>query len=556
MRPQKSLEMRLSLRYFLFFIAVLCQFTLASGRDVYNVDSLYDELDALIVRRPEIIAQKEQKLNDLRRTYQEAPSPEQRFTLAQTLFSEYQWFQSDSTLHYALLLEDIAHELGDISYLNEARILQALSYRREGIFNESVDILRAIDVHDLTREQTLRYYQVRSYVYSGLMAYTDSNQHIRDNYCAVACESFDSICAMTSEDSFMHEETHLKRQLHSNPNSVSPQQLINLLSGYDIVKHHASVIYSQAAWLARYQSDYEMAKYYYAQSVIWDIETSTRETTSALALAELLFQEGDIERAWRYVKLAQNDARTFGSKIRLTQTSPVTAVISQAHDLKMKDQQTIGLYVIVVGLLLLIVLIAFIVRGRRKNRQQKQLSEDLRDSLEKQKQSAQQLAELNSQLSDAVEIKNRYIFESLSGSPGFVNEVERACITAEKRLIAKQYSEVLAAINSIDIKRERERQLSAFDTALLRLFPTFLVEYNELFPVDGQVHISDNGSLPTEVRIFALMRLGITDTERVALYLNISTNSLYVYKAKARARSLVDKNEFDKKVMNIGKAAA
>lgn len=547
--------MRLSLRYFLFLIAIHCQFTLASGRDVYNVDSLYDEIDALIVRRPEIVAQKEQKLNDLRRTYQEAPSPEQRFTLAQTLISEYQWFQSDSALHYALLLEDIAHELGDISYLNEARILQALSYRREGIFNESVDILRTIDVHKLNREQALRYYEVRSYVYSGLVIYTDSDQRIRDNYCAVACESFDSICALTSEGSFMHEEAHLKRQFFSDPNNVSPQQLINLLSGYDIVKHHASEIYSQAAWLARYQSDYEMAKCYYAQSVIWDIETNTRETSSALALAELLFQEGDIERAWRYVKLAHNDARTYGSKIRLVQTSPVTAVISQAHDLKMKDQQTDALYVIVAGLILLLILIVFIVRERWRNRQLKQLSKDLHDSLEKQKQSAQQLAELNSQLSDAVEIKNRYIFESLSGSPGFVNEVERTCLTVEKRLIAKQYSEALVALNSIGIKRERERQFSAFDTALLRLFPTFLVGYNELFPVDGQVHISDNGTLPTEVRIFALMRLGVTDTERVSLYLNISTNSLYVYKAKARARSLVDKNEFDKKGMNIGKAA-
>lgn len=123
----------------------------------------------------------------------------------------------------------------------------------------------------------------------------------------------------------------------------------------------------------------------------------------------------------------------------------------------------------------------------------------------------------------------------------------------ERKLKAKQYDDLLSVIHGINIRQERERMSSSFDAAFLKLFPTFLEEYNKLFPEEYQACLTDSGMLPTEVRIFALMRLGIADTALVAKYLNISQNTIYVYKAKVKAKSLVSKEEFDNRILRICK---
>lgn len=536
----------------ILFLTVISQGSRAAGPIVPNVDSILSELDAAIATRPALIERKEQRLNNIRRTYQEALSPEQRFSLANTLFSEYQYYQSDSALHYAFLSEEIARELGNSSFVHEARIRQSACYARVGIFNEAVDILNTIEESVLNIEQDIYYYQVRAFIYYNLMCLSQSDVQLRQRYCDNACASLEAISALTSAGSLYHEVSLLKVRMLKDYTEISTEEITGFVTRFDVDKRHASELYSVASWMAYSRSDFEQAVYLCAQSAIWDIETCTRENLSSLFLAKLLFQQGEIEKASQYFSLAQDDALAYGSQMRQLQINPVASVIGRSWQMKLAEERVLALYIIGGGLILLSVLIWYIVRERRQNRQLKQMTEALRISFEQQKQGSDQLAELNRQLSDAVDIKNRYIFESLMGSPGFVNEVERTCLTVEKRLMTKQYSEALSALNSLDIKRERDRQLSAFDTALLRLFPTFLIEYNKLFPADGRVRINANGTLPAEVRIFALMRLGVTDTEHVASYLNISTNSLYVYKAKARARALVDKVEFDKKIMSIG----
>ncbi|MFR9546811.1 MAG: DUF6377 domain-containing protein, partial [Rikenellaceae bacterium] len=116
-----------------------------------------------------------------------------------------------------------------------------------------------------------------------------------------------------------------------------------------------------------------------------------------------------------------------------------------------------------------------------------------------------------------------------------------------------QFLSCIYKLNSgnVNIKRERESFFADFDHAFLRLFPNFIVEYNALFEAADQVIIDDNTELPTEVRIFALMRLGITDNEQIAKFLDLSINTIYTYKTKVKNKTIIPKEEFERRILEI-----
>lgn len=162
------------------------------------------------------------------------------------------------------------------------------------------------------------------------------------------------------------------------------------------------------------------------------------------------------------------------------------------------------------------------------------------------------LASLNSQLREATEIKDQYIIQTLYSNTDFVNEVEEKTTRALLKLKGKQYAELSSILSDMGVRREQARMYASFDSAFLKLFPNFVEEFNRLLQ-PGQGISLTGGKLPTEVRIFALMRLGITATAEIAQYLCLSVNTVYVYKAKIKARAAVPKGSFDEAVMAIPK---
>jgi hypothetical protein len=93
--------------------------------------------------------------------------------------------------------------------------------------------------------------------------------------------------------------------------------------------------------------------------------------------------------------------------------------------------------------------------------------------------------------------------------------------------------------------------LKSFDKAFLKLFPHFVEEFNALFSEEDQVKLPDKQLLTTDLRIYALIRLGIRENEKIAEILEYSIKSIYAYKTKIRNRSKLPKEEFDKKIMSI-----
>ena len=204
--------------------------------------------------------------------------------------------------------------------------------------------------------------------------------------------------------------------------------------------------------------------------------------------------------------------------------------------------------VLLLGICLTLLLIL-----RSRNRSLAQAHEELEEKTKLLRDSNDSLTVANEKLREANEIKDQYIIQSLYGNTAFVNEVNEAVNEAVRDITLKRPDEARTTLYHIGIKKERARIAASFDTAFLKLFPNWLDEFNSLFPKESQIRLAEDGTMPMDVRIFALMRLGFDNAAEVAEYLNLSIDTVYVYKARLKGKALVDKEEFDSRIMAIPK---
>ena len=115
----------------------------------------------------------------------------------------------------------------------------------------------------------------------------------------------------------------------------------------------------------------------------------------------------------------------------------------------------------------------------------------------------------------------------------------------------KQYSELKNFPENLDVEKERAALYKRFDQVFLKIFPNFVDEFNKLLKPEKQIQVKKGELLSPELRIYALIRLGINENEKIAHFLNYSVNTIYTYKTKIRGKSNVPSNEFIKKVMEI-----
>jgi len=157
----------------------------------------------------------------------------------------------------------------------------------------------------------------------------------------------------------------------------------------------------------------------------------------------------------------------------------------------------------------------------------------------------------NNKLIEDTHIKEEYIGYFFNVISGYILKLEKLKRNVERKITIKKYDDVLLSVNEINIKKERETLFYTFDHIFLKIFPNFISTFNSLFKKEDQIWPKDNEVLNTDLRIFALMRLGISDVETIANILEYSVNTIYVYKMRIKAKALVPSDEFDHRIMDI-----
>ncbi len=540
----------------LLALVFTCGSLAASERAISEaqLDSVLQLLDNEIQRADAFRRNKEERISLLRDELARARSDEMRLSLMHSLYDEYSSYQNDSATNYANSMIALADKTGNAVEAATARMSLLDSYLTVGFFKEASEIDAVIDSSVLPVERRAEYYRLRARLFQNLESYVDRDSKLGAQYAAERSAAYDSIIALTAPGSYAHDEALLERELvYKNLPELAVTTRLGFLQRPELSDHDRAINYSILGSVHQWNNKPDDAAYYYACSALYDLRSNTRETTASKDLAALMLERGDIARANRYIHFALDDANFFNSRLRFIEINAVLPRIEMARYDWLDSQRWALIFIVVLVCVLLAVASILWLKLRRRNRRLAASHDEINrknDALEDVNAS---LRRVNDELRETTEIKDQYIMQSLYSNTDFVDEVESKLTKAVSRLKARQYDELGRILYSIGVKQERQRMYISFDTAFLKLFPNFIEEFNKLFDEEHRIAVDGDWPLPTEIRIFALLRLGISNPVDVARYLNLSVNTVYVYKTRIKAKARVPKNEFDDLIMAIPK---
>lgn len=546
----------LSLVYILCFSALTSSF--AQNK---NIKDLYEQLDQAIEQSQYYINQKESRITKIKKQSRQGHTPPQLLTAYYKLYEEYKTYKSDSSIYYIHQAIDLAKRNNMKSDITKLRSLLALQYSTSGAFTEALHVLQSIDKKTLNNSNKKDYYIAFYHVY-GELGFTNINidtELSQEFYSKQDCyrDILFSILSPNSEDYLMRKEVLL-----TNQNKLKEALKINdiRLSKCKKGSHEYGIVAYYRYLIYRSLKDEDMVKYWLLQSAICDVKCAINDQASLWILAEILSKEKDVERSYKYINFSWKANKKFCTRIRSWQISPVLGTIDHNYqaELKKANHRLIFAIICVSLLVIALALLTFYV-----NKQKSYLS-NARNELKK---TNTQLEELNNKLSstngmlkasndklnESNGVKEEYIGQFLGACSHYIDKLDKMRLNVNKMVKNKQYNELYSMTKSSEVKEQELEELYAnFDKVFLNLFPNFVEDLNGLLKEECQIHLSSPNKLSAIVRVFALIRLGIDDSTKIAEFLHYAVNTIYNYRAKLRNGAINDRNEFEKKVRELG----
>ena len=511
--------------------------------------AVLDSLDLLIVQRAHFTDLKKARLGDLRSQLAELEGGpvEQRYSTTLELAQEYRPFRFDSALYFSKQALELGHQLPGAAAARAAAVEIAYCYLSAGLFLEAHETISSIETDDMSDEEATAVHLLRMKYFLDLAEYNDHNDDMAHRYREEGIREADQALSLSPEGSHDHYFAQIHKLLHLRRYREALSTIEEILDKPSITDRDRAILLSLKGSAATELDDERMAMEALARSAGYDLITGTHETTSLARLAGLLYRMGEIDRAAGYIDLAMQDANYYDAKHRKMAVGDIRPLIEQSKlrhlDLR-RRQMTI--YTVVASLLCLLLIAAILViilqmrHLRRATAQIQETNDALRLS--------------NERLEEANAIKDEYIGSSFYRQGAYIHEQEELYRFILKRLESKQYDAIRKRIRQSEVMRERKDMYADFDETFTQLFPTFVAEYNALFPPEEQQTLLPGDPLTPEMRIFALIRVGITKTEQVAHFLNYSVNTINTYKTRVKNKSLVENKDFEGEIMKIGRS--
>ena len=531
---------------------------LLCAKDNKSTDALLREIDGLVKNRRTYGVEKETRITDLKRLLAEAASDEQRYGFCGRLFDEYRAYNLDSSFVYAQRKEELAHRLNKQDYLDDSAMNMAEVMGTTGMYKEALELLGKIDKKTLPDYLYGYYYHLYRTIY-GLMGDYAVTEKAKKEYYRMTDLYRDSLLQVNASDSLGHALVMADKCIVHARYDEAIDMLMEYYRKPSLDDHAQAMIAYTISEGYRLKGDKQGQKHYLALSAIADLKSAVKEYVSLRKLASLVYEEGDIDRAYNYLKCSLEDATLCNARLRTLEISQVFPIIDKAYQLKTERQQRemkISLICISLLSVFLLAAIFFVYKQMKKvaaarrevvdtNTLLQELNEELHDS-------NSQLKEMNHTLSEANYIKEEYIGRYMDQCSTYLDKMDLYRRSLNKIAAAGRVEELYKAIKSSQFLDEELKEFYAnFDVTFLQLFPNFVEEFNALLTEPMQ---SKPGELlNTELRIFALIRLGITDSTKIAQFLRYSVTTIYNYRTRVRNKALGERDEFETKVMQIGK---
>lgn len=453
------------------------------------------------------------------------------------IYKEYQSYRCDSALHYLHRNLHWAQQRGERQRAEETRLELVYLMASTGMYQEAFELLGQVCRAALPHSLLPGYYRSCWRLYSESGAYTQDISFRRRYRQQAACYE-DSLMQILAPDSPLYlerkemrlaEAGHPKGALHVNDTrleGVKPDT-----PEYALVTYHRSRLY-------RLMENREEEKRCLALSALTDIRLAITDHASLWNLAQLLYEEGDIERAYRYIRFSWNETNRYNARSRSLQTAGILSLIDLTYQaMQQKQSERLRLYLVLISALSLLLIGAV---GYIYN-QMKRLSA-ARTRLER----------ANEQLESSNHIKEEYIGRFLNLCSVYIDRLDAYRRMVNKKITAGQTEELLKIVRSRELADAGVKELyDNFDRAFLHLFPDFVEKFNDLLQPCERIVLRKGEMLNTELRIFALIRLGIDDSSKIAEFLRYSVNTIYNYRAKVKNKARISREDFETRLMMI-----
>ena len=529
-------------------------------------EELYRSLDETIARAPDFVKKREQRIGVVKQRLQKSVDKEERYRLACSLFNEYMPYKSDSAAKYVSEAILIAEKRGSKSDLCLTRSLLAFLCSSTGQYVESRRILDSTDIAGVDREALGQYYKSLAHVY-GEMAYYSNIPKLKYEFFAKQEEYTEKIYETLppSNDYYLQlkEQDCYKKGDVEGALHYSDKRLENARPD----SHEFAIVAFYRSMDLRKAGETQEAMAWLAKSAVCDVRNAVMDQGSLWELANLLAQEGKLDRARVYITFAWECANIYSTHMRSWQISPILSSIDRQyqkeieHTNSMLTNMTIAVSIL---FLVLAVLLMYEYRRRRqlkeahnelseKNAQTKTLNDELLQANLALDDTNRQLKTLISQLNEQTRVKEVYVGRFMSLCSDYIDKIDDFRKRVNRMVKGREYEELYRLTKSTDMKTQEIDDLCAnFDNAFLHLFPNFISDFNALLRPEEQIEVSGEYKLNTTLRIFALIRLGIDDSSRIAKFLHYSVNTIYNYRARVKGAAITRRDDFETRVKNIG----
>jgi DNA-binding CsgD family transcriptional regulator len=505
-------------------------------------DSLLQQLDYEISKRDDYEKKKIQYLESLKAmaTVERGVA---KFRLLSAIYDQYITYKYDSAFLYARRMQQVAEKIGDRRLVNSAKIKTSFVLLSSGLFTEALDTLKTIKTSALDDSLKVHYYNVIARACVDLADFTRDNFYGKQ-YAERANAYLDSALQYVDEDDIDFYLLKGLKSLHLRDMQTSRTLFETVLHKFQLTDRQYAVVASTLSFIYFYSDEETRSKEMLIRAAIADIRTCTKETIATTKLAEMLFNEGDIENAYRYIKIASDDAEFYGARQRKVQVATIYPLIEakQLNTVESKRKSLLIYSSLITALTVSV--IGFLVVISKQNKKLQKARKDISVA-------NASLTETNHQLQDANKIKEEYIWYYFNTTADYIGRFDALKKTLELKVATKKLDDIKFTVESINIKRERDELYHNFDKTFLKLFPDFVTVFNTMFNEEDRIQLKEGQLMNTELRIFALIRMGLHDHEKIAKILDYSVTTIYTYKTRVRSKAIISGEEFDRRIMGI-----
>lgn len=523
------------------------------------LDQLLIELDNSIAKEKVYTHHKQLKIKDLLIKVSKTSDNNKLYPLYIDLSKKYEVFVADSAQLFTTKALEIARQLKNENYVTDSRIQLARIKAKAGMFPVSMEILKSINKNKLQHQQLVDYYKAYLEVYIYWIEYQDGREV--NELIESKIKIQDSLIAILPKDGYEYAINYGTKYIELKKFDQAEKILLN---AFDTVKpdtREYSILYSILAYLYQEKRDVDKEKEYLIKSAISDIHSAIKENISLRTLAILLYDSGDIERANLYIKQSLEDANFYNARLRNIQIARVLPIIDKAYQMdREKQEKKLRVLLILVSILSVILLIAigFVIKQIQKvSKAKKELTKinyklnDLNNEL--QEANVKQTL-TNRSLAEANHIKEEYIKSFLEICTEYIDRLENFKNIVNRKIKTGQTADIIKMTTSSaqDSSKELKELYNNFDRAFLKIYPNFVVEINKLLRADEQYPIDNCQNLNQELRVFALIRLGVTNNNQIATFLHYTLRTIYNYRSKVKSKAIDPDDNFEQLVQRIG----